>query len=148
MGNRNDYLPLEEASRMLGRPVSLLDVLGEEEVTAKLTGGRWVISERDIEKLRANLPEEPETVVHNFLADTPRGSRGMVQGQNPRARRAGLREQGRGKVRGPRIHRQRQPRRKVSRRTTRRNGTRRSNTRTTEGPTSAKLQGAGVCTGR
>src|SRR5215211_2665948 len=46
MGNRNDYLPLEEASRMLGRPVSLLDVLGEEEVTAKLTGGRWVISEQ------------------------------------------------------------------------------------------------------
>jgi hypothetical protein len=70
VGNKNDYLTLEEAARMLGRPVSSLQgVMSEMKLTAKLAGGCWQISVRDYEKLRENLPPEPEKVVHNFLSE-------------------------------------------------------------------------------
>ncbi len=72
MGNKNDYLTLEEAAQMLGRPVSVLQtVITEEKLSTKLVGGCWKISLRDYEKLCANLPEEPEKVVHNFRSDSP-----------------------------------------------------------------------------
>ncbi len=70
MGNKNDYLTLEESARMIGRPDSFLKALmSEGKLGAKLAGGRWWISVRDLEELRQNLPLEPEKVVHNFLSD-------------------------------------------------------------------------------
>ncbi len=60
MGNKNDYLTLEDSARMLGRPVSVLkSVLSEGKVSATLSGGRWMISVRDIEKIRESLPSKP-----------------------------------------------------------------------------------------
>src|SRR3712207_8786008 len=47
------------------------DILSRGELGAKLSGGRWLIAVRDLDKLRARLTPEPEKVVHNFLTDTP-----------------------------------------------------------------------------
>jgi hypothetical protein len=49
VGNKNDYLTLEDSARMLGRPVSMLkSVMSEGKIGARLAGGRWWISVRDI----------------------------------------------------------------------------------------------------
>ena len=68
MGNRNDYLTLEESAQLLGRSSSWIKgIISRGEIGAKLSGGRWLIALRDLDKLRANLPLEPETVIHTFL---------------------------------------------------------------------------------
>lgn len=77
MGNKNDYLTLEDSARMLGRPVSVLkSVLSEGKVSATLSGGRWMISIRDLEKVRESLPSRPapsqsEKVAHDLLPKRP-----------------------------------------------------------------------------
>src|SRR5215208_967379 len=71
MGKKNDYLTLEDSARLLGRPNDFLKTLmSEGKLGAKLAGGRWWISVRDLEELRQNLPSGPEKVVHNVLTDT------------------------------------------------------------------------------
>lgn len=74
MGNKNDYMTLEESAQRLGRPLSVLKtVMSEGKISAMLSGGRWLISVRELEKLRASLPPEPMKVVHNQLSrDSPR----------------------------------------------------------------------------
>jgi hypothetical protein len=72
VGNKNDYLTLEDSARMLGRPNSFLkSLMSEGKLGAKLAGGRWWISVRDHEELRRNLPREQGNVVRTFLSDTP-----------------------------------------------------------------------------
>ncbi len=69
MGNKNNYLTLEDSAQLLGKPTSWLKgIISRGEIGAKLSGGRWLIALRDLDKLRANLPLEPETVIHNFLS--------------------------------------------------------------------------------
>jgi hypothetical protein len=71
MGKKNDYLTLEDSARLLGKPIDFLKTLiSEGKLGAKLAGGRWWISGRDLEELRQNLPSRPEKVVHSFLTDT------------------------------------------------------------------------------
>ncbi len=70
MGNKNDYLTLEDSAQALGKPTSWMKgIISRGELGAKLSGGRWLIALRDLDKLRADLPPEPETVVHKFLSD-------------------------------------------------------------------------------
>lgn len=72
MGNQNDYLTLEESARMLGRPVSMLkSVISEGKLNAKLSGGRWLISVRDLEIVQQELSPQPEKVAQNSLSDRP-----------------------------------------------------------------------------
>ena len=79
MGNKNDYLTLEDSARMLGRPVSVLkSVMSEGKIGAKLAGGRWWISLRDIEKIRESLPSkpaasQPEEADNDLLPKRPPG---------------------------------------------------------------------------
>ena len=69
MGNKNDYLSLEESARLLGRPVSFLkNVLSEGKLSAKLAGGRWLVSVRDLERLRQTLSSEAGRVARDFDA--------------------------------------------------------------------------------
>jgi hypothetical protein len=45
MGNKKDYLTLDESALMLGRPVPFLtNLLSEGKLGAKLAGGRWLIA--------------------------------------------------------------------------------------------------------
>ena len=60
VGNKNDYLTLEESARMLGKPVSVLkNALAEGKLGARLAGGRWLIGVRDLEELSRKLPSRP-----------------------------------------------------------------------------------------
>jgi hypothetical protein len=68
VGNKNDYLTLEESARMLGKPNSFLkSLMSEGKLSARLAGGSWWISIRDLEELRENLQAERE-IVHNYLS--------------------------------------------------------------------------------
>lgn len=74
MGNKNDYLTLEDAARMLGRPLVVLKrAISDNRITQTYTRGHWSIRVRDLEGLRQGLPPEPERAVHNSLPDgTPK----------------------------------------------------------------------------
>ncbi len=89
VGNKNDYLTLEESARLLGRPVSVLkSALAEGKLGAKLAGGRWLISVRDLEELRQKLPCQKENVGSGFDANgTPATSKGASRPIVPSARR-------------------------------------------------------------
>ncbi len=79
MGKSNDYLTLEQSSRILGRPVSFLKtLLSKGEVGAKLAGGQWLIAARDLDELLETLPPESEKVVHDFLTKRPQKKRQEV----------------------------------------------------------------------
>src|SRR5215217_8932729 len=77
MGNKNDYLTLEDSARMLGRPVSVLkSVMNENNITQTYREGRWSIKLRDLEKVRESLPPQivsprTELAVHDFLPKRP-----------------------------------------------------------------------------
>src|SRR5215210_5474457 len=64
---------------MLGRPVSVLkSVMSEGKIGARLAGGRWWISVRDIEKIRESLPSkpvasQPEEADNDLLPKRPPG---------------------------------------------------------------------------
>jgi hypothetical protein len=72
VGNKNDYLTLEESALTLGRPVSFLTAtISEGKLSAKAAGGRWLISLRDLDKLKRSLPPDPERIVPDFISDIP-----------------------------------------------------------------------------
>ena len=79
---RNNYLTLDQASQMLGKPASFFfNLINKEELGATLYEGHWQITVRDFDKIRDSLPPEPEkivhkargsgTVVYDFLTDSP-----------------------------------------------------------------------------
>ena len=70
MGNKNDYLTLEDSARMLGRPLSVVKrVLTNNNISQTYREGHWSIKVRDMEKLRENLPPESEKTVDNPPAE-------------------------------------------------------------------------------
>ncbi len=72
MGKKNDYLTVEDSAHSLGKPISWMkDIVSRGEIGAKLSGGRWLIALRELDKLRANLPSEPGKAVHDLLAGIP-----------------------------------------------------------------------------
>ncbi len=74
MGKKNDYLTVEDSAQFLGKPTFWIkEIISRGELGAKLSGGRWLIALRDLDKLRANLVQEPkpEKTRHNFLAGIP-----------------------------------------------------------------------------
>ena len=79
MGCKNDYLTLEESARVLGRPVSFLKgALSEGKLGAKLAGGRWLISARDLEGLRRNLSPKPVRTVRDSEGGDAPGKSGLA----------------------------------------------------------------------
>jgi hypothetical protein len=71
MGKQNNYLTLEESGRVLGKPASWIkDIIARGDLGAKLSGGRWLISVRDLDTLRVNLPPEQKNTVHTFLTNS------------------------------------------------------------------------------
>lgn len=69
VGNKNDYLTLEESAQMLDRSVSFLKTfISQGKLSAKLAGGQWLISVRDLDKLKKSPPPEPEKIIQDFLS--------------------------------------------------------------------------------
>ena len=87
VGNKNDYLTLEESARVLGKPVSSLKTcISEGKVSAKLAGGRWLISVRNLDKLKRSLPPQVEKTVHSFLAGIPAKEQQRVPRTKPKTK--------------------------------------------------------------
>ena len=97
VGSKNDYLTLEQSAQVLGKPTSWLKGrLSRGELGAKLSGGQWLIAARDLDKVRADMPPEPEKVVHDFLTDIPPKRTPHVQSSESKGKAKGRSDPKRG----------------------------------------------------